>query len=163
MAEVEAPRGGFGPDGRPTILFEGHVFYRETVGKYARSHPTLCHPAWTRKWYAKTQDGEHARLADAIRLDRAAALKSTSWGKFQIMGFNHAAAGYDDLEAFVAAMGLTERHQLDAFVALLRAWNLDAVLRAHDWPAFAKRYNGPRYAENRYDAKLALAYAKWAR
>lgn len=163
VAEVEAPKGGFLEDGRPTILFEGHIFFRETTGRFAASHPTLCFPAWDRRWYAKTQDGEHARLTEACKLDRKAALRSTSWGKFQIMGFNHAAAGYDYLDAFVAAMALTERHQLDAFVAFLKHEKLDAALREGRWADFARRYNGPRFAENKYDVKLAAAHAKYAK
>lgn len=163
VAQVEAPKGGFAPDGRPTILFEGHIFYRETKGRFAASHPTLCFPKWDRRFYAKTQDGEHARLAEAMKLDRKAALRSASWGKFQIMGFNHVAAGYDYLDAFVAAMGLTERHQLDAFVGFLKSQKLDAALREGRWKDFARGYNGPRYAENQYDVKLAAAHARYAK
>jgi hypothetical protein len=37
------------------------------------------------------------------------------------------------------------------------------ALQAKNWAEFAKRYNGPAYAQNRYDEKLAKAYAKFAR
>ena len=30
------------------------------------------------------------------------------------------------------------------------------------WADFARRYNGPRYAENRYDEKMAEAYTRYA-
>lgn len=162
VAEVEAPKGGFGADGRPTILFEAHIFHGETGGRFTASHPHLSSKTWNRKLYAKTQDGEHARLTQAMKLDRKAALRSTSWGKFQIMGFNHVAAGYDYLDAFIAAMGLTERHQLDAFVSFLKSKKLDAALREGRWKDFARGYNGARYAENQYDVKLAKAHAKYA-
>jgi hypothetical protein len=40
---------------------------------------------------------------------------------------------------------------------------LAAALRRHDWHAFARGYNGPAYARNAYDAKMAEAYARHAR
>ena len=35
------------------------------------------------------------------------------------------------------------------------------VLQSKDWAAFAKCYNGPAYAQNRYDVKLVEAYQKY--
>ena len=35
VAEVEAAGAGFLPDGRPAILYEAHVFHKETGGKHA--------------------------------------------------------------------------------------------------------------------------------
>ena len=36
------------------------------------------------------------------------------------------------------------------------------ALRKKNWAAFAKAYNGPGYAKNQYDTKLAAAYASFA-
>lgn len=36
VCEVEAPRGGFNPDGSVVTLFEGHWFYKLTKGAYRR-------------------------------------------------------------------------------------------------------------------------------
>lgn len=44
---------------------------------------------------------------------------------------------------------------------IARAGLADA-LRARDWPAFARGYNGPGYRRNAYDTKLAKAYARYA-
>ncbi|WP_235862917.1 N-acetylmuramidase domain-containing protein [Vibrio ruber] len=44
---------------------------------------------------------EYKRLQQALTLEREAALKSTSYRRYQIMGFNHQSAGYDDVESFV--------------------------------------------------------------
>ena len=38
---------------------------------------------------------------------------------------------------------------------------LDRALRTHDWVAFARGYNGPNYAINSYDTRLAAAYQKY--
>lgn len=32
--------------------------------------------------------------------------------------------------------------------------------RKYDWAGFARRYNAPAYAENKYDQKLKAAYEK---
>jgi peptidoglycan hydrolase-like protein with peptidoglycan-binding domain len=36
------------------------------------------------------------------------------------------------------------------------------ALNSHDWQAFARGYNGPGYAKNAYDKKLAAAYDRRA-
>lgn len=158
VVEVES-KGGFLPDGRPRILFERHKFSALTNHAHDADYPAIS---------ARLPGGylggarEYDRLGEALALDRQAALKSASWGAFQIMGFNHAAAGYADVESFVAAMVSGHAAQLDAFVAFVRAAGLAPALAAQDWPAFARGYNGPAYARFAYDTKIAAAYARFA-
>jgi len=158
VVEVES-KGGFLPDGRPRILFERHKFSAFTNHAHDAEHPAIS---------ARQPGGylggarEYDRLGEALALDRQAALKSASWGAFQIMGFNHTAAGYGDVESFVAAMVSGHAAQLDAFVAYVRAVGLAPALAARDWPAFAHGYNGPAYARFAYDTKIAAAYARFA-
>lgn len=168
VCEVEAPLGGFDTAGLPRILFEGHHFSRATGGRYDYGYPTLSYPRWVRTHYAKGSNadarnaGEHQRLDAAMRLDSDAALKSASWGRFQIMGSNHKAAGFASVQAFVAAMHRDEAAHLVAFCAFVRADpTMHRALRALDWAGFARKYNGPAYAQNSYDTKLASAYRKW--
>lgn len=157
---VEAGGGsGFLPDGRPKILFEAHVFSRETQGRFDGSHPRVSSPVWNRLLYSGGA-GEYTRLAEAIALDRKAALRSASWGLFQIMGNNHDRCGYGTVNAFVAAMCDDEANHLHAFMAFCRSGGLDRHLRSKDWASFARGYNGANYAANRYDTKLAAAYAQ---
>jgi hypothetical protein len=166
VAEVEAPDGGFLLDGRIRVLFEAHVFYRQTGGKFAATHPTLCCEQWTRAFYARGKDADQRgfreldRLEAAILLDRKAALSSASYGKFQIMGFNHRSCAYPDVESFYHAMRRDEQAQLDAFCHLLRAHGMVVALRELDWQKFARLYNGPGFSKNSYDSKLATAYAQ---
>lgn len=152
---VEAPRGGFGPDDKPTILFERHVFSRLTGGVYDKSAPDISNPKPGGYGGTSTQ---HDRLAKAALLDRDAALSSASWGKFQIMGFNYTLAGFTTLQAFVNAMYEGEPQHLDAFIAFVLHEGLGDELREHRWSDFARRYNGVNYAINRYDEKLAAAF-----
>lgn len=166
VAEVEAAGAGFLPDGRPAILYEAHIFHKETGGKHAgakdRRGVALSSPTWNQKLYGATGAAQHARYEDARKLDPDAANKACSWGTFQILGQNHKACGFDSSQAFVDAMwNGGEAAHLDAFVAFVKANNLDGALRAKNWAAFARGYNGPSYAVNKYDTKMASAYARW--
>ena len=38
-----------------------------------------------------------------------------------------------------------------------------AALQKKDWKAFARLYNGPAYAQNRYDEKLCNAYSSFCK
>lgn len=164
--EVESRGHGFGPDGRPLILFEPHVFSRLTGHRFDRSHGGVSYRTWGEKPYPRGTEAErHAanwdRLAYAAQLDHAAAHKACSWGAPQIMGFNHALCGYADLDTFVAAMSAGEREQLMAFVVFVKASGLEAEMRERRWEDFARRYNGPAYARHGYHLKLAAAYGRW--
>lgn len=166
VAEVESSGNGFlpPPDRRPTVLFEGHVFHRLTAGRFGRSHPDLSHPRWNPRRYARTPAGEWERLDRAAQLDATAALQSASWGAFQIMGFNYALCGFDSIGRFVECQSTSAEAQLEAFATLLGRPGspLLAPLRRRDWARFARLYNGPEYRRNRYDDRLAAAYARHA-
>lgn len=158
VAAVESAGSGFNPDGSVKTLFEGHVFHRLTKGRFDSTSPTLSYPKWTREFYGRTWQDEGYRLSMAMALDPEAAMLSTSWGRFQIMGFNYDACGFPSVEAFVAAMRESEVNQLDAFLAFIEARKLADALRELRWSDFARGYNGPDYAVNKYDQRLANAY-----
>src|SRR4051812_18506375 len=154
VIDVES-RGGFYSDGRPKILFERHYFCRLTKGEYNLSHPGISATKWGGY---KGGPAEYGRLAEAIALDRDAALRSASWGAFQIMGDNYKLCGFSNVEDFVKAMVAGEPEQLDAFVQFVKKSGLDDELRRLDWAGFARGYNGPAFAANHYDRKLKAAY-----
>lgn len=157
VSAVESNGSGFFPSGKPAILFEGHKFSEFTNKKFDKSHPSLSYPKWKNAYYIGG-DGEYARYQAAKQLDSQAAMKATSWGKFQIMGFNHVKAGYSSVESFVQDMHKSESHHLRAFVSLIKASGWDAALRTKNWAEFARLYNGKDYAMNKYDVRLEQAY-----
>ena len=160
VCEVEAPRGGFLSTGEPTILFERHIFSRLTQHRYDHLYPDISNR--TPGGYG-TLAAQHSRLLRATRLNREAALMSASWGRFQILGENYKQAGFSSIQGFINAMYTSEQRQLDAFVAFILADSvLISSLRLRNWAAFARRYNGPNYAINQYDRKLAAAYFRYA-
>jgi len=160
VAEVESRGDGFLPDGRPKILFEAHIFGSLTKYKYVDTHPNICSKTWNKSLY-KGGAKEYERLEEAMKLDKEAALKSASWGKFQIMGFNHKLCGWDTVESFVDDMYKSEFEHLKAFIGFIKANNLIKYLKNKDWASFARGYNGPKYKENQYDIKLENAYKKY--
>jgi len=165
VAEVEAAGQGFLPDGRPAVLYEAHVFHAQTKGKHAaakdRRGAKLSSAKWDRSLYGATGAHQHERIEDAAKLDWDAAHKAASWGTFQILGTNHKAAGHDTIKGFVDAMNSGASAHLDAFVSFIKTNKLDGALRSKNWAAFARGYNGPGYAANKYDQKMHAAYLKW--
>ena len=167
FAEVEAGHeGAFYDSGEPVILFERHHFYRLTHGRHAGARVPGVSADWARIC-ERTPGGygpssqQHLRLQAAAALDRDAALRSASWGLFQIMGSNHASCGYPKLQRFITAMYREVDDHLRAFVMFIRHnEQLTDALRARDWPTAARLYNGPLFARNQYDHKLAAAYAR---
>lgn len=153
---IESRGHGFLTSGEPVILFERHIFSRLTHGKYDKTHPSISNPK--PGGYGAAGQNQHTRMQQAVELHRDAALKSASWGRFQIMGFNYGVAGHASLQSFINAMFSSEKAQLDAFVSFIRANDLDVPLRQRNWSAFARGYNGPAYAKHNYHGRLKAAY-----
>ncbi|HEX3006541.1 MAG TPA: N-acetylmuramidase family protein, partial [Bacteroidales bacterium] len=172
VIKVETGGSGFLADGRPKILFEGHIFWNELKKanikpeEYVVKFPDIVYPHWTKQYY-KGGTGEYDRLEKAKLIHEEAALKSASWGLFQIMGFNYSMAGFDSVDAFVKSQYESEKEHLQAFINFITYKNNAQAkatidfLREKDWKSFAARYNGPRYAENQYDRKLEIAYNRY--
>jgi hypothetical protein len=168
VMEVESAGKGFLPDGRPTILYEAHVFNRLTggahLGKTDRFGVPLAVQSWDRSLYGRSGAHQYIRLEDAMELDEKNACFSASWGLAQIMGFNFASLGYGDVDTFRKFIEATNtaRKQLDMLVQFIIVNGLATHLRTKNWREFARRYNGPAFAQNQYDTKLAAAYRRHA-
>lgn len=155
---VETSGCGYLPDRRPQILYERHVFHRLTGGKYDDDDISAPSPGD----YGASGGHQYERLSLAMAKNRNAALQSVSWGIGQILGEYFAAAGFADVEAMVAAMSQSEDRQLAAMGNFLISNRLERALQTHDWTVFARGYNGPNYAINRYDVRLTAAYQKYS-
>ncbi|MGE5218386.1 MAG: N-acetylmuramidase domain-containing protein [Chloroflexota bacterium] len=155
---------GFCVDRRPQILFERHVFRKFTDGRFDEVAPDISGPAGGYGLLSEQYDKlkKALRLCAKARLGSEPALKSASWGMGQVMGFNHAAAGFKTAQQMVQAMIKGEDAQLASMAGFLKVNGLAEKLRAKDWTGFAKIYNGPTYWQNRYDVKLAEQYPRFA-
>jgi len=171
--EVESSGKGFLIDGRPKILFEGHIFWRElknrgvdptTLANFNNSD--ILYPKWTKQHYLGGTR-EYERLEKAVSLGgnamiKDAALASCSWGSYQIMGFHYKALGYESISEFVDEMEKHERNHLEAFGKYLVKFGCLVHLKSLNWTKFAHCYNGPSQAQNKYDEKMAKAYQHYS-
>lgn len=159
--EVEAAGSGFDGQGRPKMLFEPHVFWRNLNGQKRDQAAKLgiAYPSWKPGSYPKDS---YPRLLKAMQIDETAALRSASWGLGQILGENHKLVGYKAPQDMVRAFVDDEEHHLSAIVAFLKGKGLDKHLRAHNWAKLAEGYNGAQYARHGYHTKLKAAYEKWS-
>lgn len=159
VVSVETGRKPHDDQGRPTILFERHKFKKFTNGVYDKTHPDL---SGSQGGYGAFRI-QYGKLKRAAVLNEDAALKSCSWGAFQIMGFNHLLAGHASAADMVAAMIGSQSEQLKAFVSFIESSNtLSTAIVDKKWAKFAKAYNGPDYAKNNYDTRMQNAYNKYA-
>jgi len=155
VATVETGQSPFDAQGRPTILFERRYFSRLTGHRYDTTHPEISSMA--AGGYG-TLASQYPKLLQAAALDLDSALRSASWGAFQIMGDNCQLAGFATPERMVAAMRTGVAAHLAAFARFIQADpRLLAAVQYKDWPQFATLYNGA--GTQGYAQKLAAAYA----
>ncbi len=137
VAEVESRGDGFDALGRPKILFEAHWFQSFSGNKFDTTHPHLSRRyARTPAFRAYYRWDQWSRMYEALLLDPSAALRSASWGKFQVMGFNH--NGWANEFSFANDSFASEANHLRAFLAYVSDNGLTAALRRNDFRAFAQ-------------------------
>ena len=161
---VEARGSGFDAKKRPIILPERHVFYRnlprsKRAGAMAKG---LAYPNWKPGMYPATQDGRYQLLAEMMAIDEVAALKACSWGIGQVLGENYQTCGYSSPLDLVNKCLDGEGGQLTVMVRFIIGTRLNQPLIKRDWTAFARGYNGPKFAVNKYDDKLRRAYERFS-
>lgn len=180
----------------PAILYERHCFSRLTGGRYDKDHPDISWPVGyrTKEQLGKKDEWMHdgkvdnddiyasyatsyLRLLNAYRLDAEAALKSCSWGKFQILGANHGLCGEPSLKTFINKMCTSEAAQLGLLAGFIQnkppAWkdpknkalgqeiSLWDAVKTKNWRVIAFYYNGPAYETYQYHIKLERAYEEY--
>lgn len=170
IIDVEAAGSGFDSKGRPKMLFEPHVFYRNLpVAKRAGAVKAgLAYAKWRPGNYPADS---YPRLEAALAIDETAALKAASWGMGQILGENFRMLNYDSPQEMVRAFMADEDKQLEGMVDFIISANIDDELQAlsrlkrktlpSDTAPFVRVYNGPGYKANRYDVKAANAHNFW--
>lgn len=160
IIEVESSSSGFYSKkeeftGKCRVRFEPDWFV-----KFASSRPYFL-PASISPETAKRNSqftNRHA-FERALIQSPQAAIKATSFGLGQIMGFNYQKAGYSDVLDFVHDMEESEYFQLEAmmqFIVSNRA--LLVAIQQNEFELIAKLYNGKNYIQGNYHNKLKDAY-----
>lgn len=162
---VESRGSGFFSNGLAAILYERHIMrrrlnrYRIDPTPFMKSQPNIVSDK-TGGYSGGVR--EYDRLRKAADIHHASAHESASWGLFQIMGFHWENLNYESVDQYVSLMQESEAHQLTAFSRFVKADDvLLQALRRQDWVTFARRYNGPGYAKNQYDVKMAREFDRF--
>ena len=163
VVKVESNGRGFRRDGSLKILFEGHIFWKELINvdlnpnDYVEGNEDIVFKSFTRRFYATSL--QYGRLNKAKTINTEAALKSASYGMFQVMGFNYKTAGFDSVEALKKSLEVSEINQLEAFLNFVKNTNgCFEALQNKEWATFARIYNGSAYKTNKYDEKMEKQY-----
>lgn len=161
-------KSGFLDSGKPQILFEGHVFYKYLkanvksldIDKLCAQYPNIVYHKWDKSKYLGGEK-EWTRLEQARQINVKYANYSASWGMFQVMGFNYKSCGCESISEFVEKMSESQEQQLRLTLNFFKHSNLIVPLQKRQWATFAKGYNGPSFAKNRYHTKLQAAYSNY--
>jgi len=156
--DVEAAGDPF-INGMPTILLEPHIFSRLTKHRFDRTHPQISSRRWNKALYGRTQAQRYQQMLDAVALDVNAGFSAASYGGFQVLGQNWRDLGYKSAWDFAYQQSLSVPEQLESFIEFVEKNGLADKLRRNDWRGFARGYNGPAFAQNKYDVKLAQRFA----
>lgn len=161
VIEIEAAGKGQHSSGAVVARYEPHIAYRYAEGRQrtALVEAGLAWPNWRRGEPSGSPYHWIDRCA-AIAGNEIAAL-ATSWGMGQVMGFNHAALGYDSAVDMVQAFAKGEAIQLEGMLTFIEAAKLQPALLNRDWRTFAAVYNGPAHEAHDYAGRLAAAARKW--
>lgn len=155
-------------DGKIPILYERHWAYKLYKRKYGIKHALEMYHLYPDIINFKaggytTNNGEYKKLAKAIRkLEKEIAHESTSFGAFQIMGFNYKVCGYS------SASEMSDKYhanpveeQIKGFINFCINYKKGKLLKAlkdKNFKSIARIYNGKKYKKYKYDKRLRLAY-----
>lgn len=167
IAEVESGGVAFATvNGKkePLIRFEGHYFdKRLTKAQQAKARSAgLSYPRAGAVKNPVKQAERWKMLNRAIEINASAAFESCSWGIGQVMGSHWKWLGFGSVTELVNLCRRDVAGQADVMFRFIDKSGLGKALAAKDWKAFARGYNGPAYAKNAYDTKMAAAYKRWA-
>lgn len=147
----------------PLIRFEGHYFDRRLSGQALENarRQGLASPRAGAVRNPASQSARWTLLAAARAINARAADESTSWGIGQVMGAHWAWLGFATVDALVTEAREGAEGQLRLMGRYIVRAGLRGALASRDWAAFARSYNGPGFAANAYDVKLARAFARY--
>jgi len=153
VINVESSGMSVDKEGFPILLFEPRYFNKFTESRYVAEISAVCQATKSAK----------VRYNKAFALDPEAAMKSASWGLFQIMGANFRKCGCKSIQEFMEQIKAGEEAQVRLFISFIINSGLSDELQEKRFADFARVYNGPRYFDNRYDEKLKTFYEKFKR
>lgn len=178
IAQQESENIAFLASGKPKILYERHHFYDFYKDKFgvtkanelSQTHENIIKNANGGYGSAAffSADGrfdnegyynhQFDRLEKAMKINEEMAIKSTSFGIFQVLG-EYCTYSNKTPKQFLQEMSRSEKFQIQAFVNFIKGdaakKGLPSALKSKDWKKVASIYNGtswetynPNYAKN---------------
>lgn len=149
IEEVEGSGLGYDPKtGRILIQFEPNWFKKYTKILIPNG--------------VDIQSIEYKAFSKAFWKNPDAAMKSTSWGSMQVMGFHYESFGFKCVGDFVDYMKQGRENQIRAGLMFIRSnEKLYQALLDGNYKVFARIYNGKFYYFRKYDKKLEVADEKY--
>lgn len=152
---------------RAKILLERHKMYRhlrrkisqERLSSLVRQYPRVIYPEYGE--YGSERE-QFRKLEIAKSIDETAAIKSCSWGEFQVLGEYFKNGGYSTPQELEIAMNQFSLQQFLYFQSYLKITKPQVVknMRVKNWGKIAFYYNGSDYKRNAYDAKMECEYER---
>jgi RHS repeat-associated protein len=160
ISKQESRANPFDKQGRPIILFERHKMWQhlkeDGFDLQKRLELQSQYPSIVNQESGGYSDmSSWKKMAIAAGIDENAAIKSASWGKFQVLGETYSWR-YKSPQQLKRAMSYSEMEQFMYFKSFLihKKGMLDAM-RNKNWEEIARLYNGnkwkkinPKYASN---------------
>ena len=157
-AIIKVESGGVGfsdTTGKIIIQFEPHWFKRH---KKDWANATK-HLTWQSNKVGN-QTEEWKAFNDAFAVDANAAMKSTSIGLMQLMGFHYIMAGFKTVGEMWDAAKESEYNQVRmTLVWISKNPSLVNAIKKRDFRKIAYYYNGSEYEKYNYHNRLSTAYS----
>ncbi|THU34880.1 N-acetylmuramidase family protein [Niastella caeni] len=155
IIQVESGQHGFHPvTGKIIIQFEPSWFKRLYKGWAGETR----HITWQSNKVGN-QNAEWKAFNSAFAVNADAAMKSTSIGMMQLMGFHYAETGFKKVGDMWDFAKESEYNQVLLAIKWIKTVrSLDLAIKNKDWQKIAYYYNGANYRSFRYDTRLFSAY-----
>lgn len=166
---------GFDSKNRPVILYERHIFSRNSKHSFDEAYPDISLKKGYKlkkkgddvsadqqalNYYAAGSDANYKRLAKAYQLNNEAALKACSWGKFQVLGENYKDIGFSSVKEMVSDIAKGPKGHLKSFIGYIKSKKLQKAMQEKEWGKIAAGYNGKGYKTFHYDTRIEHEYEK---
>lgn len=166
VAHVESNGEALHYDGRIKARFERH-WMRKCLKKMKFSLANISKADFdlvSSKPNRKSRKDDYLDIARAEKIHKECAYRSTSWGKYQIMGMNFKSAGYDSAIDMVTNYRANPRTQHQSWIKFLKAYRGGLAYKAlinKNFSKFGLIYNGKRYKARGYHTKVEKAYKRF--
>jgi len=163
LIEIEGKNKSFLKDGRPSIIFQGHRFWKELKKRnidplpLQEKFPDIVYPTFNRK-YIHQGEKEYERLEKAKNIHKESAYLSTQWGMFKMSGHHFKECGFSSVNEMVHNFYKTENEQLKALVNFYQSKGIVEDIRNENWEEYGKKSHGKTFNSAKFIKEFEKIY-----